>query len=371
MWAIDSLPSINDVPDGSEVQIDLNASNDEMNHPSNVAFEVYAAVDVMARRIVAMGHPGLRRVRVRYPRSGDGSDYINDVIRLGGSDAHDWDNIQHEYGHHLQAVLGISRSPGGRHGPGENLCLSRGKLQGIRLAWGEGWPTFFSLVTQTEDQLASMNIPHLGDTRYTDVKPDGTRLEYDLENDRGRGGDGEGNEVAVQRFLWDLYDTSATEAEQVAIPASTLLSLAVNDSSITLSDFWNALINSRPRTECPGFGSVLEAHDIAPSPQSPAGGTVYSGGPPPVFTWSGDAGCDASGQTRFQIIFYDNDFSSPRFTSGQLSAPTFVPSDTEAEQIFGGPNGRLHWIVQVLDLTSPQTGSYLGSPSVIIDQADP
>lgn len=370
VWAIDSLPAVNDVVPGSELRIDITADNDLITRPSNVAFEIYAAVDVMARYVQSIGQPLPRQVRVRYPRAEDGSDYLNDTIRLGGTDAHDWDNIHHEYGHHLQAIFGISNSPGGPHALDENLCQSREKADGIHLAWGEGWPTFFSILMQSQKNLALMNVPNLGDTRYTDTKPSGMSLEYDIENDFDTGGAGEGNEIAVQRILWDLYDSRPGEQEQISVPAANLFQLAKDNHCDSFSAFWNVLMSSRPANDSPVFAPLLTTHRVAPAPQSPAEGSQYSGGPAPTFSWNRAPGCGQAGSTKFQLIIYGDDVSTPRFESGLLTVTSYTPTNTERLQIFGGSNGPLNWVVRVHDQGSPATGKYLGRPRTIIDQFD-
>ena len=64
---------------------------------------------------------------------------------------------------------------------------------------------------QMELKLGTLGIPGEGDTRYTDSKPGGQIFEYDLVRDQPTPLQvGEGNELAVQRVLFDLYDLAAT-----------------------------------------------------------------------------------------------------------------------------------------------------------------
>ena len=124
---------------GSLVTLDITAANSGAN---NLAFEVYEAINYASRYVGTLAGTLPSRVTVSFPKPlDDGSFYQNNVITLAGTDAHDWDNILHEYGHHLQSVFDIANSDGGQHSLDENLCQSQGKDRGIRLAWGEGWPT--------------------------------------------------------------------------------------------------------------------------------------------------------------------------------------------------------------------------------------
>ena len=101
-----------------------------------------------------------------------------------------WDAIMHEYGHHVQYEFDISNSPAGTHWIGtrmgdhykrhyngvdgancgcswKNFSESECKLQGNRLAWGEGWPTYLGIVVQQYFSSNLSNIKTVGDSSYT------------------------------------------------------------------------------------------------------------------------------------------------------------------------------------------------------------
>ncbi|WP_459556759.1 hypothetical protein [Lacunimicrobium album] len=369
-WAIDSLPAHADVPANTTLTIDLTASNDEINLPSNAAFEVFAATDAIGRYVVGLGQPQPRRLTVQYPRPGDASDYLNDVIRLGGTDAHDWDNIHHEYGHHLQAVFGMANSPGGPHLLAENLCNSGGKSHGVRLAWGEAWPTFFSIMMHRDKNLSILGIPNLGDTRYTDTKPNGVHLEYDLESAIGGGGFGEGNEVAVQRVLWDCYDAGGTEREMLALPPAALLQLAISTHPSEMSTFIAALSNTLSSTERQQLGMICTEQELSPTLQSPADGFTYSGGLLPTFAWSMHTGCSIAGTQRFRVRVFDS-ANVERWRSPLLQSLSMTPTPNDLQQIFGGPDGELFWSVDVEDANAPATGPYQSESHRLVDAFTP
>jgi hypothetical protein len=103
VWEIESAPPIIDAVDGNTYTIDVTASND-IAQPQNVAFEVYEAINMQIDYLMnTLGEPAPSQITVWYPKPGDGSAY-NGILNLAGTDCHDWDNIQHEYNHHIISV---------------------------------------------------------------------------------------------------------------------------------------------------------------------------------------------------------------------------------------------------------------------------
>lgn len=288
-------------------------------------------------------------------------------ITLAGTDVHDWDNIHHEYGHHLQNLFSIANSPGGSHSLSENLCVSRGKDAGLRLAWGEGWPTYFGTASHADLNLAALGIPNLGDTRYTDTKPVGPDLDYDLEAFNAFSV-GEGNEISVQRSLWDLYDAADDAGDAgVGLGSQVLWDVVESNQPNTLSQFWNALIAGRPDAERISFGGIFAQHNVAAEHSNPADGFVYAGGAPPTFQWEGNMSCDTGGNARYWVRFYDDALTAQMFQSPIQTATSFTPSTAERNTIFGGPNATLRWVVVSRDQANPQTGDYIGGSRTIVD----
>ncbi len=89
------------------------------------------------------------------------------------------------------------------------------KDEGTRLAWTEGWATYYGIYVQLAVDAASFGIPTAGDTRYDDTSAGfGYDLESNTDVERARGED---SEFAVQRILWDLADTPNDESDTIAL----------------------------------------------------------------------------------------------------------------------------------------------------------
>jgi len=370
VWEIDSGAPVADVVDGTTLTIDITATNNDAS-PQNVAFEAYEAVNYISRYLTGLGEPLPALVTVRYPRPGtDGSSYLNSRIRLPMTAVHDWDVIHHEYGHHIQHLYGTANNPGGQHGLNDNLCVDRGRDAGIRMAWAEGWPTFFGTIAQTELGLAMLGIPNVGDTRYTDTRPGGLDFGYDLEVFNAYSM-GEGNEVSVQRVLWDLYDNVDDAGDTgVSLSSQELWDVVTDNQPHTFSAFWNDLTAIHTEEEKIAFGAICAQHKIAAELTGPADGTAFAGGALPVFQWDGNMGCDTGGNARYVVRFYNADITSLIWASPWLTAATFTPTNAQGDLIFVGPDGSIQWTVASKDLSPPETGVYYGNSRTIVDDFD-
>lgn len=162
---------------------------------------------------------------------------LHDYINIDKGDWGSWDVIGHEYCHFIAHYQGLNPGYGGGHIIGlTNIpagATVAQKQRGVGLAWNEGIATFMyqmgvqgGINASFDNQLSSRDY----DTWYTDFDAPGSTagsdqvtFEYDLETigyhtRNGMGalgqhltsaesrGEGEGDELPVQRVLWDLYD---------------------------------------------------------------------------------------------------------------------------------------------------------------------
>src|SRR5205823_3762943 len=78
----------------------------------------------------------------------------------------------HEYGHYVMDSFNFENNPGGAHNIGDCIVQVHGnnKSEGNRLAWGEGWPTYWGTTVQRDFGLPGAGIPTVGDATYTDTE---------------------------------------------------------------------------------------------------------------------------------------------------------------------------------------------------------
>ena len=196
-WDSDILES-----DGGDVDFDLTVYrlNQTQAKVFNIADSLYWAWRFWNDN--AANSPAMDRavtVHWQEAKGAKGSFYSDDrttmVIADDPSSADEWDDsvILHEWGHFADHQFSCNQNPGGRHSlPGVNAGVN-----GMRLAFGEGYPNYYQAVARSlMPGSASLSF-------YID--PDGPTV--DLENMRSVTTT-DRDEGAIAALLWDFYDTA-------------------------------------------------------------------------------------------------------------------------------------------------------------------
>jgi len=325
------------VAPGSTLVKDVTAGNVNDN---GTAFSVHAALTIATDEVALQNGGPIDTVEVVFPSDGS---YYDGRLNLLQLDRWDWDVILHELGHHIADQLGIERNPGGPHGD-ENLSNRYGKDRGTRLAWGEGWPTYFAVSTLYE-RAASLGVPDVGDTRYQDTED--ADLDDDLETKNTKGED---NELSVMSFLWDLSDNGAERNDGIYLGVDNV---------------WDALDAGDPETFSQAYplfspgGSDDAVNCIAStmniSPKIKGTATTVTNARP-TFRWRAGNGGNFP-NNRFQVKF--------RSAGGTLllSTPTlrttsFTPTRAQWDSVLAGAGGTVQVAVVGRQADAPLTGPY-------------
>jgi hypothetical protein len=353
-----------------DLSLDLTANNVDDN---NTAFSVADAIlteDLYIERLRGNGFPS---INVVFPSPfgtffDPGVPEIH-VLRL---DRFDWDVSMHEFGHYVAKNLGIDRSPGGGHIAGFNLSEFFGKPIGIPLAWSEGWATYFGTSAQQVMDTASLGIPFVGDTHYTDTED--ANIDYDLETQTGGfpgfeiRSVGEDDEASVQRILWDLFDTSDDDGDHgVTLGDRAIISALESAHAGSLSEAFAALTTGRPIADVAQIGCVFAEHRVAPALTQPADGALVSSGVP-TFEWSPNGGGPSFRNNLFVVEVYDSTFSKRLLASAPQSATSFTPSRNQWNAVVRAANGELRWLVLGSQLDDPVTGPYVSCSRMLVLQ---
>ncbi|TPW17667.1 MAG: hypothetical protein FD129_285, partial [bacterium] len=252
----------------------------------------------------------LGQIVCEWPGSTTSANYDGSDINLRPGDRWDWDVANHEYGHYVQDVFNTEDNPGGPHNIGD--CVSdvhNSKSEGIRLAWGEGWPTYNGTLAQTWYNLASKNIPRVGDINYADSGE--SNFNYGLDTQDGNG-IGEDNEVAVQRILWDWYDGVADGRDNISLSDQFLFNQINPADPTSFSAAWSAIRAGLSDANLLGAAEVLTDHFVGPAINSPAENAIVSPSNNNNLSWTRGAGCSS---------VYDGDGFTIRFFRASNSAP--------------------------------------------------
>lgn len=198
------------------------------------AFQAQQAAAMASSYIYKRKGNYLTNLTIHFPNNEKSvSSYSNNNIFLISGDYCDWDIIQHEYGHHVAAKLGFDESPGGKHGIGTNSCdVLKNKDKGLKLAWSEGWATYFAIALQQSMGAKSLNIPNVGDLYYTNTI--NSTLNQSIETPSFPRGEGDG--MAVAAVLLDIADSTASE-DMVALGYTSVYNYITKNKCVTLYEF--------------------------------------------------------------------------------------------------------------------------------------
>ena len=263
--------------------------------------------------------------------------YATNEIIVGDTYAYDWDVFFHEYGHFLmwqnewrtldQNLLddnrhyrGVSNITGGTVVIPWNFDVdipARNKTSALRMSFSEGGADYIALAIQDVAKANGWlpNIPHVGDYR---IKIGDEQI--DIENGNGLLAEGEGDELAVSRILWDLADNNADTfnsglRDNVALGHKALFAAFEETSVEKLDDIWDALTENASYRRKADMGAIFEEYNVAPSPELVGGRvTVFESGTTPDLLWDPGSEVVREGTTveandLFKGYIFNSDFS--------------------------------------------------------------
>ncbi len=333
-----------DVADGSVETINLTASN--TTEPMQV-FSVHHALVAASAYLNSISGGVLPSVITRFPSDGS---YFDTELNLVAEDRWDWDVIHHEYGHYIMDALGFENNPGGAHSSGTNLAQTRGSKDiGVRLAWGEGWPTYFAVSGQKQLNLASLGIDNVGDTNYTDTED--STLNYGVESDSSRMAQGEDDELSTIRTLWDLTDAT-DDGETVTVPAATLHSLIQSAGAETLGEAWNAMVAGISNQQRAEYGKAFALNNVAPELLTPAAMDSVAAGT--EFRWERNGGGTPNPLDEQSLRFFNSDLTTEILDIPVMDADRYTLTDDNMNTIFASEQ-LVRWVVTGKNTSSPVT----------------
>lgn len=333
---LDSAVTAN-VAAGSTLVKDVTAGNVTDN---GTAFSVHAALTVATDEVELQNGAPVDAVNVVFPSDGS---YYDGQLNLLQLDRWDWDVILHELGHHVADQLGIERNPGGSHGD-ENLSNRYGKDRGIRLAWGEGWPTYFAVSTLHE-RAAGLGVPNVGDTRYQDTED--ADIDDDLEATHTKGED---NELTVMAILWDLYDTAADNRDQLSLGVASVWDTLDSGDPENLSQ---AYLRFSPSGSNEAVNCIASQMNVSPKI---SGAATFVTNARPTFRWRAGNGGNFP-NNRFQVKFR-SDGGTLLLTSPTVRTNSFTPTRAQWNAVLAGAGGTVRVAVVGRQVNAPATGPY-------------
>ena len=330
------------VADGTNMTVNLDIDN---STTAGQSFSIHHALVVAGTYIAQLNGNAPALIDVKFPSNGS---HFNGDIHLLAGDKWDWDVIHHEYGHYIMDAYNFEQNPGGSHSFSQNLSEVHGKGKGLRLAWGEGWPTFFGTAAQHALNTSSLNIPKVGDLNYDDTE-DAT-ISYSLETTTGTGED---NEQSVSTVLWDLYDDK-NDGESTQYSGVDLFKLAKSNSVFYISQFWDALVSGKSYEEKSRAGKTFGLNKIAPVISAPANASELAEGL--TFSWTPNGGGPTHKLDEFTLKFFDVDLSIVLKTITVSGATSYTLTADDVNS-FNTDATYIKWIVEGSNSKDPVTPS--------------
>ena len=325
------------------------------------AIQVSQAINVATKYVKQMSGSYITQITVYYPHvesnSGcfyNGSIYICGSSAVSGRPASyaSWDVVMHEYGHHVQRAFKITQSPGGSHSFTQNLADSRGsKDLGIRLAWGESYPSVFGAMAQQYYISSLQNIVTVGDAQYTSYN--GAYLDYETPSAYK----GEACEASVIGVLWDLYDNTSSEPhDAISFTPQAYWDLITGSGAKTLSDFSNYFNKNSSGSQAFAFGSLLSYHGVSASGLWASYATTL-----PTIDWTANGTSTGMLNNKFDLIIFDEEYQEIFRVQG-ITGTSYTITQADQGNMQNWACGLRYAVVVAYQTSSPTTGGYYSAP---------
>lgn len=281
------------------------------------AAQILCAVDAFAKHAVDLnGSDQFGQCKIVYPHNdpSKGAFYFETCIYIQNKNEYqgkgyvptyaDWDVIGHEYGYHVQRCLFLPGSPGGTHWQGVN-CIgheiengglsSLAKSKGLQLAFGEAWPTFFSVVAQQSFSDDLKTVPVVGDAVYESSNGPTLDLSLPILEWDGFESLGDACEGPISSILYHYWSREETSFDDVCIAEQEMFDCLKEYRPRYFSEFYSALVSEG--YDQFALGKVTSYFNFTPSTISISGhflDGVIAGGirGGPTFTWKAYSGVE-------------------------------------------------------------------------------
>lgn len=362
------------------VKSNVAATNTEGVYRSEFnAFYIHQALVAGYYYFRTMNNNNVPTATVYYPHNDTEKD--NSFARPSANEIHiyqddfcNWDVIIHELGHIAQYYIGAYSSCGGKHQYNENLIETYGKDSGVRIAWNEGWASYFSIASQkyyNSKVVSISNISSVANFSYDHIqinKSNGSFsvAKYDYINEYGLG---EGDEGAITTFLLNLvYDT------RIAFSDKTVWNITKSSAATRFSQFLNELYDSTSPSFLSAFGYWLDMCNFTERPLREQNGSLttnifYENTPPKLFFKMADTddrydfnGASSPIDYKFIVVFRNSNYDIIYQTGYQYRDDAEPEIQLSAEQwatiVNAVTDGICYWGLASYESSTPYTGLY-------------
>jgi len=245
--------------------------------------------------------------------------HIINGINLGEYLYRYWDVILHEYGHHIQTQYSLGEEAYYRHYSGGYFTEysdfifgnNPSKEEGMRITWGESWPTVFSLAITQKYSREIGRVRFVDDSFYDAPNNQGLpRNNSSDDHETSNSHFGEGSTGSIIAVLYDMYDGFNEKFDKVSLGHKGLWNLVTSAKATTFSQFaqycYSAPSLAGKREE---FNALLSEYGMAVSDVSIDLGQNNRYAKPKI-SWkksnSNGEEDDIYSSNKYEIIFYNS-----------------------------------------------------------------
>lgn len=265
-----------------------------------------------------------------------------------------WDVIMHEYGHHVQTIVNNENNIGGNHSNKINyIDHFKDKDWGIRLAWGESWPTIFGMMAQQYYSTQLSGVLTTGNAIYESCSGD----PDDIENTYYYLGDG--CELSIMAVLWDLYDNVNETGDMICLGHQDFWDVTAVDGVYTFSDFINYFYEIYPEYVY-SLGPNLTKYKMASTAPVLTNEANVSQTVSPTFSWTAQGGSEQFPNNSFKIVVFDTELNET-IRTGETTSTTYQLTQSEWNSVLYSYGCAYYVAVVAYQTGSPLTGGYISA----------
>ncbi len=345
-----SLSKIENISDNLEVYYDIVITPGKSKRAN--AFEITQMMYYSRKYVEAMSNELLPQISVFYPNLGEGCYYVPFLKYICIDErAYDyWDVGMHEYGHYIDDYFNFTSNTGGEHPFQKDLTAEHGKDKGLKLAYGEAIATYLGISAQLYFDLATTNIPSVGDYRYDSYN--------DADSDLLAEGYSEGDEDSTIGLLLTLADDVSKRAyDEVSLGYRILWDIIDSKKRDYMSELITD-IASENSSIIGELGMLLERFEFSPKNLS-SSEYLDTKTENNIFIWEENRVREDSLCTlnQYSLVFHSN-YSTDTYEINNLTSTSYTLTLEDLNHILELDSDQISWQVIGYNTDTFTTGPY-------------
>ncbi len=353
-----------DVEDGSEVSQSVLFKWGETHDRTSALHFFQAALYGYDYVDLAHGDQSWSYLNIYFPTGGDTSYYnsLSNTIFITNKRYYRWDTLLHEFGHYVDDKLDLFNHAfsltGLSHSLSGDLNDMHDKDDGYRLAMTEGFANYFAMVT-----LRKYVYPIGIEEMYGSITPIPRTIgekfyNYGIETQiSSRKYYGEGHELAVALFLYDLQDTGPEAYDNLSFGHTTIMNAFKYANGSSKARGFEDFLDYFETVTSKDLGDLLTHYGFAPKPVAPSD-NYYSTTYAPKFEWIKQGGDSTTSQNDKFVLNIYSPGGTVIFSKGLGDVDEYQLTPAEWNSVLEYDYSYVRWNISGQDTSSPTTRLY-------------